>query len=221
MNISQRITKEQLAKTIEHTILSGEINEQRIRDHVNEAIRLDVLGVCLPVAFVPLAKKLLKDTNQKVITVIDFPLGQKSSQEKAQEAKAAEMLGADEIDMVLDYESLHKKNYQKALMDLEEVVKSVSVPVKVIVETSALNREELAIACALTALSGAAFIKTSTGFHNYGARVEDIKLMRALLPESVQIKASGGIKDQTSAIDMIHAGAKRIGCSKSKEILAG
>ncbi len=143
------------------------------------------------------------------------------AQLKADEAQSAFMLGADEIDMVLDYEALIEKNYQKALTDLQSVVRQVPIPIKVIVETSALTREQLAIACALVALSGARFIKTSTGFHKAGAKAEDIRLMRELLPESVSIKASGGIKDYESAKAMILAGAERLGCSKSKDILLG
>lgn len=217
---SSTLTKK-LAEAIEHTILSGDIDDARIRAHVQEAIDLNVFGVCLPLAWVPLAKKLLAGTDKKVITVIDFPLGQKSAQEKALEAEAAERLGADEIDMVLDYEALRKKDYHKALADLVAVVERVAVPIKVIVETSALKREELSIACALVALSGARFIKTSTGFHKAGAQVEDIKLMKTLLPDKVLIKASGGIKDFGLAKALMDAGASRIGCSKSKDILQG
>lgn len=214
-------TSKELASMIEHTILSGELNEERIKNHIQEALDLHVFGVCLPVAWVPLAKKLSFGTDLKIVTVIDFPLGKKMAQLKADEAQSAFMLGADEIDMVLDYEALIEKNYQKALTDLQSVVRQVPIPIKVIVETSALTREQLAIACALVALSGARFIKTSTGFHKAGAKAEDIRLMRELLPESVSIKASGGIKDYESAKAMILAGAERLGCSKSKDILLG
>lgn len=219
---SHRLNKKDLASMIEHTILSKNISEADIISHVNEALSIDVFGVCVPMAFVPLAKKMLANTNKKVITVIDFPLGQKSTKAKADEADAAQRLGADEIDMVLDYQALINKDYQKALSDLQAVVSRVApTPLKVIVETSALNRCQLAIACALVALSGAAYIKTSTGFHDAGAKPEDIALMRELLPESVLIKASGGIKDFSSALAMIKAGASRIGSSKSNDILIG
>jgi deoxyribose-phosphate aldolase len=219
---SRLLEPRDLASMIEHTILGADISESDVIAHINEALELDVLGVCLPLAWVPLAKQLLAESNKKVITVIDFPLGQKSSKAKADEADAAKQLGADEIDMVLDYQALINKEYQKALSDLQAVVERIApLPVKVIVETSALNHEQLAIACALVALSGAAFIKTSTGFHKAGARAEDIALMRALLPARVLIKASGGIKDFVSAQAMIKAGATRIGSSKSKNILQG
>lgn len=210
-----------LSSMIEHTLLGENLSEAQVTSHINEALELDVFGVCLPLAWVPLAKKLINNAPQKIITVIDFPLGQKSAFAKADEACVAQELGADEIDMVLDYQALINKDYHKALADLQAVVKRVSIPVKVIVETSALSREQLAIACALVALSKAAFIKTSTGFHKKGAQVEDILLMRALLPDSVLIKASGGIRDVLSATAMITAGATRIGSSKSKTILQG
>ncbi len=220
LSFSSDLSREQLSAMIEHTILSKDINEERLLAHLDEAKELSAFGVCIPLAWVPLAKKHLKTTPIKVVTVIDFPLGQKSAHEKAEEAKVAESLGADEIDMVLDYRALIEKDYEKALSDLEAVVKAVNVPVKVIVETSALDRAQLAAAISLVALSKAAFIKTSTGFHKGGAKVEDIALMRAMLPCSVGIKASGGIKDYESALAMVKAGATRIGTSKSKDILS-
>jgi len=212
--------KETLARSLEHTLLSGDIDEKRVTAHVDEALALGVYGVCIPLAWVPLTKKRIANAPLKVITVIDFPLGQKNAQEKVKEAHRAMSLGADEIDMVMDYEALIKKDYDKVLSDLSAVVKEVApLPVKVIVETSALDRDQLASAITLVALSHAAFIKTSTGFHKGGAKAEDIALMRKLLPEHVLIKASGGIKDYESAITMLKAGASRIGASKSKEIL--
>lgn len=208
-----------LASMIEHTLLGENIDEAQVIAHLNEARELGVFGVCLPMTFIPLAKKHLASTGIKLVTVIDFPLGQKSAQQKAHEALAAQILGADEIDMVMDYQALCHKNYEKALLDLKAVVTQTAVPIKVIVETSALSKEQLSIACALVALSGAAFIKTSTGFHKAGAQMEDIVLMRSLLPDDIQIKASGGIRDRKSALAMVAAGASRIGSSKSRQIL--
>lgn len=209
-----------LARTLEHTLLAGEIDEQRMTAHVEEALALGVYGVCVPLAWVPLAKKRVGSAPIKIVTVIDFPLGQKKREEKITEAHRAVILGADEIDMVMDYEALIRKEYDAVLKDLCAVVEAVApLPVKVIVETSALDRDQLAAATTLVALSKAAFIKTSTGFHKGGAQASDIALMRKLLPEHVLIKASGGIKDYASASAMIEAGACRIGASKSREIL--
>lgn len=214
--------KAKLACMIEHTLLGDAIDESRLLAHLEEAKKLGVFGICIPLAWVALAKKNLKDAPLKIITVIDFPLGQKSVALKIHEARLAVSLGADEIDMVLNYESLINKNYERALLDLVEVVQEVApLPVKVIVETSALNREQLAIAIALVAISKAQFIKTSTGMHKGGARIEDIELMRKLLPAHIKIKASGGIKNHEQACALIKAGASRIGASQSRQILLG
>jgi deoxyribose-phosphate aldolase len=225
MNTSQEIlnpSPHQLASIIEHTLLDKDIDENRLNAHIDEAIELDVLGVCIPMAFIPLAKKRLSDCQKIVVSVIDFPLGTKSSLEKANEAKAAKLLGADELDMVMDYQALIAKDYDKVLWDINAVVEEVfPLPIKVIVETSALNKAQLAIACALTALSHAAYIKTSTGFHKGGALALDIAFMKELLPKRILIKASGGIRDYQSALAMVKAGAHRIGTSKTKNILQG
>lgn len=213
------VSREQLSAMIEHTILANDISEERMVAHLDEAKELKVFGVCIPVAWVPFAKKYLAATPIKIVTVIDFPLGQKSAEEKAEETKIAASLGADEIDMVLDYEALIAHNYEKALNDIKAVVEASPVPIKVIVETSALDRTQLAAAITLVALAKAHFIKTSTGFHKAGAQAEDIALMRAMLPASVGIKASGGVKDFESALAMVQAGATRIGASKSRDIL--
>ncbi|MCA9508648.1 MAG: deoxyribose-phosphate aldolase [Myxococcales bacterium] len=222
LNSSSQITSKKLASMIEHTLLAGDLNEERILTHLNEALRLKVFGVCIPLAWVPIAKEYLAQSSIKIITVIDFPFGQKSCEEKAQEARVAVSLGADEIDMVLDYEALIAKNYDKALEDVTAVVHAAGpIPVKVIVETSALDKAQLASAITIVALSKAQFIKTSTGFHKAGAQAQDIALMRHLLPDHIGIKASGGIKDFSSALAMIKAGATRIGASRSQEILQG
>lgn len=214
------ISRAKLAAMIEHTLLGDNIDEKRLLAHLDEAKELQVFGVCVPLAWVPLAKKYLSKTPIKIITVIDFPLGNKSAGEKAHEAQLAVSLGADEIDMVLDYEALINKNYDKALLDITQVVEAAQpVPIKVIVETSALSKEQLASAITLVALSKAQFIKTSTGFHKAGAQSQDIELMRALLPTRVQIKASGGIRNYTQACSMVEAGATRIGASQSRQIL--
>jgi deoxyribose-phosphate aldolase len=207
---------------IEHTILKDPITDLDIEAHIAEAKALNVGAVCLPVAFVPLAKKLLQGTDILVVTVADFPKGDKDPMRKAEEAVVGKNLGADEIDLVMDYQALVAKDYQRALKGLTAVVAAVApTPVKVIVETSALNHEQLAIACALVALSGAKFIKTSTGFHEAGARASDIALMRKLLPDNILIKASGGIKTHAAALAMVNAGAVRIGASQSRNILQG
>lgn len=209
-----------LNQYIEHTALGVDLNEKKITEHIKEAIDLKVYGVCLPLAFIGLAKEKIKNHPLKLITVIDFPKGEQSPKIKASEALAAKTFGADEIDMVIDYKAIKDRNYLLALDGIKEVVKQAHpLIVKVIVETSALSKHQIAIACALVSLGNAHFIKTSTGFHELGAQKEDILLMRSLLPDHIQIKASGGIKTKGYAIEMINAGATRIGTSRTKEIL--
>lgn len=213
-------SNENIAQKIEHTLLGENISYEQILAHLEDAKNLKVLAVCIPLEWVAISKKILLDTNIKIVTVIDFPLGQSSKEEKILQTIAANALGADEIDMVLDYQALIDKEYKKVLNGIKAVVKnSEKALVKVIIETSALNKEQIAIACSLVALAKAHFIKTSTGFHKLGAQVQDIKLMRDLLPKSIKIKASGGIKTYQYAQELISAGADRIGCSKSKQII--
>jgi len=212
--------KEHLSSIIEYTYLSPKLSETELLTHFDEAKSLKVFGICIPLAWVPLAKKELEETNIKVVTVVDFPLGIKSPSEKALETKAAFIFGADEIDMVVNYQAIIDKKYDLALAGISAVLKEAKEKiVKVIIETSALSKEQIAIACALVALAHAPFIKTSTGFHKGGANIADIKLIRSLLPEGISIKASGGIRNFDTALAMWQAGAVRIGTSKAKEIL--
>lgn len=212
--------KAQLANCIEHTLLSSNLSEEQISTHIKEAIDLKVKAVCIPLPWLPLAKKRLNNSNLIVVTVLDFPNGDSLLEKKLQEASVAKNFGADEVDMVMNYKALLDKNYGLVLNEICSVVKQLTpIPVKVIIETSALSQEQIAIACALVAISGAKYIKTSTGFHTHGAKANDVKLMRSLLPKNILIKASGGIKDYQTAMEMINAGANRIGASKSDLIL--
>lgn len=208
-----------LATIIEHTLLGDDINEAQIKSFIADAKELKVYALCLPMEWLKVAKTELNGAPIKLVTVIDFPKGNKSAADKANQAALAQKLGACEIDMVADYDALINRNYQKYLYDIMSVVKAANLPIKVIVETSALNREQLIAAITLVSLSGAHFIKTSTGFHDAGAQVEDIALMRRLLPDDIKIKASGGIRSFEQACAMVSAGAERIGTSNSKAIL--
>jgi deoxyribose-phosphate aldolase len=131
-------------------------------------------------------------------------------------------LGAQEIDMVLNRELLKQRRYTEVLKDIEGVViAAAGNPVKVILETSELTREEKAVACALSKIAGAAFVKTSTGFSRSGATVDDVKLMRDLVGPEMGVKASGGVRTYQDAINMIEAGASRLGTSASVAIING
>jgi deoxyribose-phosphate aldolase len=212
----------ELSKKLEHTLLGSNLDEKKVVAHILEAQELGVFGICLPLAWVSLAKKTLSSPDIKIITVVDFPLGQQSPAKKAEEAALAQLFGADEIDMVIDYQAIISKNYQCALDGILAVKEQIHDKIlKVIVETSALDQEQLICAITIVGLSGAHFIKTSTGFHKSGANIKDIALMHKLLPTNIQIKAAGGIKTRLQAMQMLEAGAARVGSSQSYNILQG
>jgi deoxyribose-phosphate aldolase len=157
-----------------------------------------------------------------VCAVVGFPLGAMTPTAKAYEAREAVRQGAREIDMVINIGALKSKDYETVYEDICRVVKS-SAPaaVKVILETSALDHDEKVIACSLSKLAGAAFVKTSTGFGKGGATVEDVALMRSLVGSDVGVKASGGVRTAEDALKMAAAGASRIGASASVAIVTG
>jgi len=208
-----------LTEYIDHTILKPEATEEDITRICQEAIEHKFKTVCVNSSNISLAAKLLKNQKSVPIAVVGFPLGAATASSKAYEAKEAIKDGAKEIDMVINLGALKAKNYRKVLTDIQTVVDASSPhPVKVIIETSSLNEDEKIIACSLAKAAGAAFVKTSTGFAEAGATVEDIALMKRIVGDNMGIKASGGIKTREDALKMIDAGATRIGASASIEI---
>lgn len=214
-------TKElDLASFIDHTLLKPNVTKEDIERICKEAILYKFKAVCVNPSFVALAASLLEGEETMPITVVGFPFGASLSSSKAFEAKEAISSGAQEIDMVINIGALKEKEYNLVYDDICSVVSEVKPhPVKVIIETCFLENEEKIIACALSKVAGAAFIKTSTGFGEGGAKVEDIHLIKSIIGEGMQIKASGGIKTYEDAIKMIEAGASRIGCSNSVQIV--
>lgn len=180
-------------------------------------------SVCVNPFWVALAKEKLKDSSVAVCTVIGFPLGANTSEVKGYEAADAIANGAAEVDMVINIGALKSKQYKKVLRDIQAVVEAVKnkALVKVIIETALLTDEEKIKACELAKEAGADFVKTSTGFSTGGATVEDIKLMRATVGPDMGVKASGGIHNSEEALEMIEAGATRIGTSAGVSIMAG
>ena len=209
-----------LAKYIDHTFLKKDAQEKEINKVCDEAIKYNFKALCVYPEFLPLVCKRLKKTKILPITVIDFPGGDKSPEEKVKEAKKAVLLGAKEIDMVIDVLALKDKNYLKVFEGIKKVVDACKkIPVKVIIETCYLNKTEIVIASALAKLAKASFVKTSTGFGKHGAKPEDVFLIKEIVGEDMQVKASGGIKTYENAILMINAGASRLGTSSSIVLL--
>ncbi len=203
-----------LAKYIDHTNLKPEATPQDIDRLIDEAKTYHFASVCINPCYVGYAKKKLQDSDVKVCTVIGFPLGANTSTVKAFETAEAIRQGADEIDMVIAIGALKAGLYQEVQQDIEAVVKaSQGHLVKVILETCLLSREEIVKACQLAMAAGAQFVKTSTGFNKHGATVEDVALMKATVGEKMMVKASGGIRTLQDALQMIEAGASRLGTS--------
>ena len=217
------MNKKELANMIDHTNLNPQDSKQDIEKLCKEAIEHEFKAVCVTPHRVPLANELLKESGVKVDTVIGFPLGANPSEIKREETKWVLENGADEVDMVINIAAL-KDNKYKLIKD--EIVKVVSVAkeynaiTKVIIETCYLNDEEIKKACNLAKKAEADFVKTSTGFGDSGAKVEDIETMKDTVGEELGIKASGGIKTYEEALSMINAGASRIGASSGVKIIS-
>ncbi|CDF58140.1 deoxyribose-phosphate aldolase [Thermobrachium celere] len=215
------ITKEYVASIIDHTILKAETTPDDVKRICNEAKENGFASVCINPCYVKLAAEELKDSNVKVCTVIGFPLGATTSDVKAFETKKAIEDGAQEVDMVINIGMLKAKNYDYVKKDIEAVVNAAKgkALVKVIIETCLLTDEEKEIACKLSVEAGADFVKTSTGFSKWGAKEEDVKLMRRVVGPEKGVKASGGVHSFEDAVKMIEAGANRIGASSSLKII--
>ncbi len=217
------MTREEIAKLIDHTLLKPEATYNDIKKLCEEAKKYHFYAVCINPSFVKMAKELLKDTDIKVATVIGFPLGADSINAKVYETKDAILNGADEIDMVLNIGVLKSKDYAYIYNEIRSV-KSVAKEkvLKVIIEAPVLTYEEKIIACSISKAAGADFVKTSTGFSKQGgATVEDVRLMRSIVGDDVGVKAAGGIRTFEKAVEMINAGANRIGASSSVRIMEG
>ncbi|MEI8128859.1 MAG: deoxyribose-phosphate aldolase [bacterium] len=212
-----------LNKYIEHTLLKQDAIQEEFVKLFDEAIEYKFLGVCINPVNVEFAKEYLKKSDVKIVTVVGFPLGATKSEVKAYETKSAVEDGADEIDMVINVSMLKDKDYQAVQKDIETVREACRGKIlKVILETDLLTKEEIKKACELCINAKADFVKTSTGFvkNGVGAKVEDVELMYNLVsPYGLQVKASGGIRDKQKALEMIKAGAARLGTSSGVVIV--
>jgi len=189
-----------------------------------EAKKYGFGAVCVNPFYVKFATNYLKGTKIKVCSTIGFPFGSSLSEVKALEAKKAIEDGAKELDMVINIGALKSKDYEYVKQDITSVVnvaKKFNVIVKVIIECCYLSDEEKVKACLIAKEAKADFIKTSTGFGPFGARVNDIKLIKKVVGETMGIKAAGGIRTINQALEMINAGATRIGTSTGVQIIEG
>lgn len=211
-----------LAAMIDHTLLKPEAGTKELEKLCKEAVEYHFATVCVNSSNIAYVANLLKGSDVKPIAVVGFPLGAASTSSKAFEAEEAIKVGAREIDMVINIGALKSRDYTLVISDIIKVVEaSKPYPVKVILETAMLSQEEKIIACVLSKIAGAAFVKTSTGFGPGGATVDDVKLMRQIVGPDMGVKASGGVRTYKDAIKMIEAGANRIGTSNGIAIVTG
>jgi deoxyribose-phosphate aldolase len=215
---------EKLNKHIEHTLLKQDAKLADFIKLFDEAKEYNFLGVCINPCYVKLAKEHLKDTDVKIVTVVGFPLGANSSDVKAYETSKAVEDGADEIDMVINVTAIKNQDYDFVVKDIKAVKEACkNKPLKVILETDLLTKEEIKKACELCIEAKADFVKTSTGFvkNGVGAKAEDVKLMHETVsPYGLKVKASGGIRDKETALKMLNAGAERLGTSSGVKIVS-
>ena len=210
-----------LHRYLESTLLKPTVTEREIDQLVREAREEQFIGICIPPFWVKKVKRELRDEDIQVVTVVGFPFGYESTEAKVAQLKAAIKDGADELDVVWSQTAFHSgMSWPKIeLAQLSKICHEEERLLKVIVETAYLSPAQLQEACAICVDAGADFVKTSTGYAPYGARVEDISLMRQALPSTVGVKASGGIKTLELALALIQAGADRLGTSTAKSLM--
>jgi len=215
------IPKKEIAKYIDHTLLKPDANIKDIEKLCNEADNYNFASVCVNPHYIKYCAEKLKDSAVKVVSVIGFPLGANTTEIKKAEVIQAVKDGADELDMVINIGSLKSGDYENVSQDIKSVVEVAEGKcVKVIIETCLLTESEKIKACKLSKKAGANFVKTSTGFSSNGATIEDVKLMKKVVGEKMQVKASGGIHSYEEAIAMIEAGASRLGASAGVKIIS-
>ena len=209
-----------IARLIDHTLLKPDAQPAQVEQLCAEAAELGFASVCVNSGYVPLCRRRVEGSGVKICTVIGFPLGAALREAKAAEAAAAVNLGADELDMVMNIGWFKAGADEMVVSDIHRVLDAAQQrPVKVIIETCLLTDAEKERATRLVAESGAAFVKTSTGFSTGGATVDDVMLLARAAAGRIGVKASGGIRDYATALEMIEAGATRIGTSSGVAIV--
>ena len=213
-----------IASYIDHTLLKPSILTAEVERLCSEAHEFGFAAVCVPPPFVNRSKTILEPSAVKVATVIGFPFGYSVTEAKLAEVVMAIVDGADELDMVINIAALKNGDWQyleREAGHVLEITKKHNRVLKVIIESGILTKEEIIQCCNLYAKAGVDFVKTSTGYAEKGASVEDVQLIRSHLPSTVRVKASGGIRTYEFAKALVEAGADRLGCSASVAIVEG
>ena len=211
-----------LNQYIDHTILKPTTVLAEVEKVCAEAKEYQFAAVCIPPLFVKKAKELLDDSGVKVATVIGFPFGYSAIEAKVAEIVLAMVDGADELDMVVNISAIKNNDWNfiaNEINTIMPIIKNRNKMIKVIIESGILTDDEIIKCCDIYGAAGVDYVKTSTGYAEKGASVYAVKLIRAHLADNVKIKASGGIKTYEFAKELIDAGAARLGCSSSVQIM--
>ncbi len=218
-------TLRQISSAIDHSVLKPDHTSADVRLGAQTALKHSVASLCIRPGDVKIASEFLAGTPVELSTVIGFPHGTTTTETKVFESIQAVRGGCLELDMVLNVGALIEGNHDLVLSDIAEVVSAAKdtnpkVILKVIFETALLNDGQIVKACELSEAAGADYVKTSTGFASEGATVHHIELMKKCVGDRLGVKASGGIRDLDSLVDMLEAGATRVGSSATEAILA-
>lgn len=211
-----------IASYIDHTLLKPTATIADIEKICKEAIHYHFAAVCVPPLYIKKAKSFIDNHPVKTATVVGFPFGYSAIEAKIAETVLAVVDGVDEIDLVINISAIKNGDWGFLANELNTVlpiIRNNNKVIKIIIETGVLTKDEIIKCCDLYGIAGVDFLKTSTGYAETGATVEAVKLMRTCLPDSIRIKASGGIRTYAFANELIAAGADRIGCSNSVNIM--
>ena len=210
-----------LNRFLESTLLKPTMTDKDVDLLIQDAIEEQFVGVCVPPFWVKKVKRDLRDQDVQIVTVIGFPFGFEDTATKAAEAIQSIKQGADELDLVWSQTAFHSgMNWPKIeIAQLAKICHDEERILKVIIETAYLTPAQIREACLICQDAGADYVKTSTGYAPSGAKVSDVQLMRETIQSSMGVKASGGIKTLDFALELIKAGADRIGTSSAKSIM--
>jgi deoxyribose-phosphate aldolase len=217
----QKITYQQVAKTLDHALLKPEMTEAEIIAGCDMAKQYDIAAVSVKPCYLPLVVRELEDSDVAAGTVVSFPHGHSTTPVKIYEALSGIDNGAIELDIVMNIGALRSGAYDVVRDEVSAIVEAVSgrALVKVILENHYLTKEQKIKACELLEEAGVDFVKTSTGYAESGANFEDVLLMRKTVSSAIQVKAAGGIRTLADVLTMIEAGASRVGTSATVSIL--
>lgn len=211
-----------IAPYIEHTFLKQTTTISDIEKLCNEAIEYKFAAVCVPPLYVKKAKEFLKDSEIKTGTVVGFPFGYSAVEAKVDEIVLGIIDDADELDMVVNISAIKNGDWAfiaNEINTIMPIVNNKNKVIKVIIESGILTDDEIIKCCDIYGAVGVGYVKTSTGFAEKGASIHAVRLIRAHLADQIKIKASGGIRSYSFAKELINAGANRLGCSASVEIM--